>query len=96
MAVTWVWYDVYREDMSMFGGYKFGRFGSEQSRHTGEMMDWLLLAAVYAGVTWFITRLLVRLGKVQPQNEMSAWLKVMGAGVLVVIVLLILLDECLI
>lgn len=79
----------------MFGGYKFGRFGSEQSPLTGAMMDWILPAAVYAGAAWLITRLMVRFGKVQPQNEMSAWLKVMGAGVLVVIVLLILLDECL-
>ena len=78
----------------MFGGYKFGQFGTGGDASAG--MDWILLAAVYAGVTWLITRLLVRFGKVQPQNEMSAWLKTMGAGVMVIIVLLIIADEYLI
>lgn len=78
----------------MFGGYKFGRFGAGGDASAG--MEWILLAAVYAGITRLITRLLVRFGKVQPQNEMSAWLKTMGAGVMVIIVLLVIADEYLI
>ena len=79
----------------MLGGYKFGRFGSPVDESFAGM-EWVLLLGAYALVTWLITRLLVRLGKVQPQNEMTAWFKVMGVGVMAIIVLLIFLDEYLI
>lgn len=80
----------------MIGGYKFGRFGAANTESGAAAMEWILLIGVYAGIAWLITRLLVRLGRIQPQNETAAWFKVMGVGAMAIIVLLILLDEYLI
>lgn len=80
----------------MTGGYKFGRFGTAVNESSAAAMEWILLIGAYAWIAWLITRILVRLGKVQPRNEMAAWFKVMGADVMAIIVLLIFLDEYLI
>ena len=80
----------------MPGGYKFGRFGAAGTGNAAAAMEWILLIGVYAGIAWLITRLLIRLGKVQPQNEAAVWFKIMGAGVMAMIVLLIFVDVYLI
>ena len=82
--------------MHMIGGYKFGRFGAAGTESGAAAMEWILLIGVYASVAWLITRLLVRLGRIQPQNQTTAWFKVMGVGAMVIIVLLIVVDEYLI
>lgn len=80
----------------MPGGYKFGRFGAASTESGAAAMEWILLLGVYAGIAWLITWLMVRFGKVQPQNKTAVWLKVMGVGAMAIIVLLIFLDEYLI
>lgn len=80
----------------MPGGYKFGRSGAAGTENAAAAMEWILLIGVYAGIAWLITRLLVRLGRVQPQNQTAAWFKVMGIGAMVIVVLLIVVDEYLI
>ena len=82
--------------MHMTGGYKFGRFGAAGTESGAAAMEWILLIGAYASVTWLIARLLVRLGRVRPQNETAAWFKGMGVGAMAIIVLLIVLDEYLI
>ena len=79
----------------MIGGYKFGRFGAAVNENSAAE-EWMLLIGAYAAIAWLITRLLVRLGRVQPQNQTAAWFKVMGVGAMVIIVLLIFLGEYLI
>lgn len=77
----------------MFGGY---RFGMGDGSVPGPWINWLLLAIIYAFVTWLIVKVLVRAGKVDVVNEGTAWLKVMLFGSLAVILLLVLISECLI